>query len=72
MATSSAAIKVAIVGGGIAGLTAALRLTQNGCKVTVYEKDARVGGNLGGDLGACPRNGGFWWRRLRESDSACL
>jgi 8-oxo-dGTP pyrophosphatase MutT (NUDIX family) len=23
-------------------------------------------------LGACPRNGGFWWRRLRESDSACL
>jgi len=50
MATSSAAIKVAIVGGGIAGLTAALRLAQNGCIVTVYEKDARVGGNLGGDL----------------------
>ena len=23
-------------------------------------------------LGACPRNGGFWWRRLRELDSACL
>ena len=23
-------------------------------------------------LGACPRNSGFWWRRLRESDSACL
>jgi opacity protein-like surface antigen len=27
---------------------------------------------VGGGLGACPRNGGFWWRRLRESDSACL
>ena len=26
----------------------------------------------GSRLGACPRNGGFWWRRLRESDSACL
>ena len=24
------------------------------------------------ELGACPRNGGFWWRRLRELDSACL
>jgi flavin-dependent amine oxidoreductase len=41
--------KVAVVGGGIAGLTAALRLAQNGCKVTVYEKNATVGGNLGSD-----------------------
>src|SRR5580700_9962383 len=24
-----------------------------------------------GLLGACPRNSGFWWRRGRESDSAC-
>src|SRR5271155_298012 len=23
-------------------------------------------------LGACPRNSGFWWRCGRESDSACL
>ena len=23
-------------------------------------------------LGACPRNSGFWWRRLRELDSACV
>ena len=23
-------------------------------------------------LGACPRNGGLWWRRLLESDSVCL
>jgi protoporphyrinogen oxidase len=49
MVTPPAGIKVAIVGGGIAGLTAALRLAQSGCKVTVYEKDSLVGGNLGGD-----------------------
>ncbi len=49
VATSPAGIKVTVVGGGIAGLTAALRLAQSGCKVTVYEKDASVGGNLGGD-----------------------
>jgi hypothetical protein len=49
VATSPAGIKVAVVGGGIAGLTAALRLAQSGCKVTVYEKASNVGGNLGGD-----------------------
>ena len=49
MATSADKINVAIVGGGIAGLTAALRLAQNGCKVTVYEKNSTVGGNLGSD-----------------------
>jgi hypothetical protein len=49
MARSPDKIKVAIVGGGIAGLTAALRLAQAGCKVTIYEKDSTVGGNLGGD-----------------------
>jgi hypothetical protein len=49
VATSPVGIKVAVVGGGIAGLTAALRLAQSGCNVTVYEKDSNVGGNLGGD-----------------------
>ena len=38
--------RVAVVGGGIAGLTAALRLAQSGCHVTVYEAKDRVGGNL--------------------------
>ena len=38
--------RVAVVGGGIAGLTAALRLAQSGCQVTIYEAKDRVGGNL--------------------------
>jgi oxygen-dependent protoporphyrinogen oxidase len=35
---------VAIIGGGITGLTAAFRLAQKKIPVTVYEADARVGG----------------------------
>jgi oxygen-dependent protoporphyrinogen oxidase len=35
---------VAIVGGGIAGLTAALRLKRRGARVVVYEASDRVGG----------------------------
>ena len=35
---------VAIVGGGVAGLTAAYRLKQRGVRVVVYEASARVGG----------------------------
>jgi hypothetical protein len=51
MAKSPSTVSVAIAGGGIAGLTAALRLAQTGCKVTVYERAASAGGNLGGELG---------------------
>ena len=35
---------VAVVGGGLAGLTAAFRLKQQGARVVVYEADDRVGG----------------------------
>jgi predicted NAD/FAD-dependent oxidoreductase len=38
--------RVAVVGGGIAGLACALRLAQNGCQVTIYEAADRLGGNL--------------------------
>lgn len=37
--------EVAIVGGGIAGLTAAIRLAKAGFAVTLFEKDDRLGGN---------------------------
>jgi zeta-carotene desaturase len=42
----SSDVRVTIVGAGIAGLTAALRLSQRGYKVTVYESASVIGGNL--------------------------
>lgn len=39
-------IEVAVVGGGVAGLTAALRLAQQGYGVTLFEKSLTLGGNL--------------------------
>jgi len=39
--------RVTVVGGGLAGLVAALRLRQGGFDVTVYEASARVGGKAG-------------------------
>lgn len=41
--------RVAIVGGGLAGLAAALRLAERGCRVTVYDAAARLGGKAGAD-----------------------
>jgi hypothetical protein len=38
---------VTIAGGGLSGLTAAMRLAQRGYKVTLYEQKAWLGGNLG-------------------------
>ena len=38
---------VTIIGAGIAGMSAALRLLQVGCSVTVIEKTERVGGQFG-------------------------
>ncbi|HXA96168.1 MAG TPA: FAD-dependent oxidoreductase [Candidatus Dormibacteraeota bacterium] len=40
--------RVTIVGAGIAGMSAALRLVQAGCPVTVIEKTDRIGGQFGG------------------------
>lgn len=39
-------MRVAVVGAGIAGLTAALRLAQRGYAVTLYEEKEIIGGNL--------------------------
>jgi hypothetical protein len=38
--------RVAVVGGGIAGMTAALRLAERGFQVTVFEASDHLGGNL--------------------------
>ena len=41
--------RIAIVGGGIAGLTAALTLRDAGLEATVYEASSRVGGRMHSD-----------------------
>lgn len=48
-AAGAPAPSVAIVGGGLSGLTAALRLAERGFKVTLYEQKERLGGNLASD-----------------------
>lgn len=61
---------VTIVGGGIAGLTAALRLVERGFSVTLYEKEEWLGGNLGavrsGDLDfeVYPHMFGHWYENF--------
>jgi uncharacterized protein with NAD-binding domain and iron-sulfur cluster len=39
--------EVSVVGGGLAGMTAALRLLERGCRVTIYEAETRLGGKAG-------------------------
>ena len=38
--------KVTIIGAGIAGLTAALRLAERGYEVTLFERDNFIGGKF--------------------------
>ena len=42
--------KVAIIGAGLAGLSAAITLQDAGCEVDVYESSDRVGGRVATDL----------------------
>ena len=44
--SNSSPPSVTVVGGGMAGLTAAYYLARNGCQVTLYEATDRVGGAL--------------------------
>jgi Flavin containing amine oxidoreductase len=48
----SPAPRVVVVGGGIAGLTAALRLAERGYGVTLYERSDHLGGDLASRRGA--------------------
>lgn len=38
---------VTVIGGGLAGMVAALRLAERGCDVDLYEADGRLGGKAG-------------------------
>ncbi|MGZ4393757.1 MAG: FAD-dependent oxidoreductase [Gaiellaceae bacterium] len=49
--------RIAIVGGGIAGLTAALRLQDKGVGATVYEASDRIGGRMHSDRSGYFSNG---------------
>ncbi|HHV42069.1 MAG TPA: FAD-dependent oxidoreductase [Clostridiaceae bacterium] len=40
--------KIAIVGGGLTGLTAGYMLSKNGCEVHIFETDNRLGGMISG------------------------
>jgi len=42
-------MKITIVGGGLAGMVAALRLAERGCQVDLYEAGARLGGKAGAE-----------------------
>jgi phytoene dehydrogenase-like protein len=42
-------MKVVVVGGGLAGMVAALRLAERGCQVGLYESNHRFGGKAGAD-----------------------
>lgn len=61
---------VTIAGGGIAGLTAGLRLAERGYRVTVYEQQDGLGGNLGSrreagvELDVYPHMYLNWYRNL--------
>jgi monoamine oxidase len=50
-ASAATAPRIAIVGGGIAGLNAALTLADKGVAATVYEASTRVGGRMHSDTG---------------------
>lgn len=58
MATSFKSLNIAVIGGGLGGLSAAISLRQAGHKVVVYDRHTFVG-EVGAGIGI-PPNGGKW------------
>jgi monoamine oxidase len=52
--------RIAIVGGGIAGLTCALMLADKGVGATIYESSSRVGGRMHTDSPTTRGGTGYW------------
>jgi monoamine oxidase len=57
---SAATPRIAIVGGGIAGLSCALALADKGVDATVYESSTRLGGRMHTDSAATRNGTGYW------------
>lgn len=63
---------IAVVGGGLAGLAAALRLRERGLEVTVFESAQRLGGKAGAMVGGSDHDDhGFhlfplWYRNVHQ------
>ena len=53
--------RIAIIGAGIAGLSAALKLADNGVSSTVYEANARVGGRMYSNTNYFAQGQAFEW-----------
>ncbi len=66
-------MKIGIIGGGIAGLTAAYRLSKSGHNVVVFEKDACLGGQAGTfDICGQPLEKYYHHIFTSDSDIICL
>jgi monoamine oxidase len=64
--------RIAIVGGGIAGLTAALTLADRGVPATVYEASQRLGGRMHSNTGYFGGQVAEWCGELIDTDHTTI
>ena len=67
-ARAAAAPRIAIIGGGIAGLAAALTLQDNGISADVYESTGRAPPSADMSVSRLPGSADAGWRRVTVSD----